>query len=76
MQTTPTAQTGRNVRAEIARKGMTQAEIAAAVGISQSQLSKRLRGSIPFDINELSSIAAVLGVPLGDLIPRPEVVAS
>ena len=76
MQTTPTAQTGANVRAEIARRGMTQAEVAAAMGVSQSQFSKRLRGTIPFNINELSTIATLLDVPLGDLLPRSEAVAS
>ena len=67
---TPTAQTGANVRAEIARRGMSQAAVSKAIGISQGQFSKRLRGTIAFDINELDAIATVLDVPMSDLIPR------
>lgn len=67
---TATAETGANVRAEIARRGVTQAAISEAIGVSQSQFSKRLQGRIAFDINELASIAHVLDVPLTDLIPR------
>lgn len=67
---TPTAQTGANVRAEIARRGMSQAAVSKAIGVSQSQFSKRLRGVIAFDINELDAIATVLDVPMSDLIPR------
>ena len=67
---TATAQTGANVRAEIARRGMTQAAISECIGVSQSQLSKRLQGRIPFNVNELAAIASALDVPLSDLIPR------
>lgn len=67
---TATAQAGANVRAEIARRGVSQAEVSRAIGVSQSQFSKRLRGFIAFDINELAAIAQVLDVPLTDLIPR------
>ena len=67
---TPTALTGANVRAEIARRGMSQATLAQVIGVSQSQFSKRLRGVIAFDINELSAIAKALDIPLADLLPK------
>ena len=67
---TPTALTGANVRAEIARRGMSQAAVRKAIGISQGQFSKRLRGTIAFDINELSAIAKALDIPLADLLPK------
>ena len=76
MALTPTAQTGRNVRAEMARAGVSQIDLAERVGLSQSGLSKRLRGVVPFDVNELDSIATALGVPVVALLPQPEAVAS
>lgn len=75
MATTPTAQTGRNVRAEMARAGVTQATIAAALGLSQAAVSARLLGKTPFDVNELTVIAGVLGVAAADLLPQAEAVA-
>ena len=69
MALTPTAQTGRNVRAEMARAGVSQIDLAERVGLSQSGLSKRLRGVVPFDVNELDSIATALDVPIADLLP-------
>ena len=76
MALTPTAQTGRNVRAEMARAGVSQIDLAERVGLSQSGLSKRLRGVVPFDVNELDAIATALGVPAVSLLPQPEAVAS
>ena len=76
MALTPTAQTGRNVRAEMARAGVSQIDLAERVGLSQSGLSKRLRGVVPFDVNELDSIATALGVPVVSLLPQSEAVAS
>lgn len=66
---TPTQAVGANVRAEVARRGLTQAALADVIGVSQSQLSKRLRGVIPFDVNELAAIAKALDVPIADLLP-------
>lgn len=75
MDLTPTQQTGANVRAEMARKGVSQEELAARLGFSQSVVSKRLRGITPFDINELTLIAQHLGVPLASLLPAEAVAA-
>lgn len=69
MATTPTAQTGKNVRAEMARAGVTQAALAAELGISQAAVSARLLGRTPFDINELTAVADALNVPLTTLLP-------
>ena len=68
MADTPSAATGANVRAEMARQGVTQMVLARKIGISQAAVSARLRGTTPFDINELTAIAAVLGVPLDVLL--------
>lgn len=68
MANTPTAQVAANVRAEIARAGRTQTDVAERLHMTQSALSKRLNGRIPFDINEISAISAELGVPMSALV--------
>lgn len=65
---TPTQTVGANIRAEVARRGLTQAALAEVIGVSQSQLSKRLRGVIPFDVNEVAAIANALDVPITELV--------
>jgi transcriptional regulator with XRE-family HTH domain len=57
-------QVGANVRAEMARVGKSQEQIAAALRIGQASMSDRLRGVVPFRIPELVEIAHELGVPL------------
>lgn len=66
--TTPTATTGANVRGEMARRGVTQAQLAKVLGLSQAAVSARLRGETPFDINELARIAGFLDVPVERLL--------
>ncbi|QLF84850.1 helix-turn-helix DNA binding domain protein [Gordonia phage BBQValindra] len=58
------------VRAEISRADARQAVVAEHLQISQSALSKRLKGTVRFTAEELVSIAELLGIPpavlLGD----------
>jgi transcriptional regulator with XRE-family HTH domain len=68
MDSPPAALVGANVRAEMARRSVTQTTLAAALGISQAQVSKRLAGAVAFDVNELRAVADFLGVPLPLLI--------
>lgn len=50
------------IRAEMARQHKLQRELAEALGLSQPQIGKRLRGTIPFDVAELQKAAEFLGV--------------
>lgn len=68
MTNTPSAATGANVRAEMARRGVSQGSLAEQVGLSQPSLSKRLSGVVAFDINELVAIADALETPLDALM--------
>lgn len=68
MTSTPTAVTGANVRAEMARRGVSQTTLAAVLGVTQPQVSARLRGIVPFNVNELHAVAAFLDVSVGDLL--------
>lgn len=58
----------RNVRAEMARAGKNQQDIASHLGISQQSVSRRMSGSTPFTIDELAAIAGLLGVRLTELV--------
>lgn len=68
MHTKPSAEIGANIRAELARRGLSQTEFASRMGISQSQLSKRLAGTIPIDVNELANVALALDVDIARLL--------
>lgn len=72
MSQTPTEAAGANIRAEMARRGITQSQLAEHLHQPQSQVSKRLRGLIPFNINELVTIAEFLGVDLAVLMPQEQ----
>ena len=76
MHTNPSVQIGANVRAEMARRGLTQTALADRLHISQTQVSARLRGRVPFDVNELTRVAEVLGVSLSTLLPDSTVGAA
>lgn len=49
-----------NLRAEIARKNVTDAEVAAAIGVSVSQFSLKKNGKYPFTLDEAFAIKKFL----------------
>lgn len=51
-----------NIRAEIARQGMRQEDLAAKLGISRSTLNQRLQGRSQFTVGDLGEVAQILGV--------------
>lgn len=57
-----------NVRAELARKGVTQSDLAAKLNKSQPFISRRLSGRVAFDVADLAGIAAVLNVSISSLL--------
>ena len=64
--TTPTAgplarAISAEVRATLARQNMTVKDLAAACGLSQGYLGKRLRDEAPLNANDFESICKVLG---------------
>jgi transcriptional regulator with XRE-family HTH domain len=61
------------VRALAARRRTTQVGLADVIGLSQAAVSRRLRGEIPFTVDELAKVATHFEVPLGSLLPeQPE----
>lgn len=67
--------TAANVRAELARRNLTQADLAEVLDISQAQVSARLRGRARLHLGEVALIAAFLDVPVSDLVPFEDVTA-
>ena len=68
MTKTSAATVGHNVRAEMTRQSLTQADIATVLGVSQSGVSRRLLGAIAFDVTELTALARLFGVPASQLL--------
>lgn len=52
--------------------GLTQVQVAAALGVPQSFVSKYESGERRLDVIELSHIAQVIGVTLGEVLKRLE----
>lgn len=52
------------VRAMMARRRITQTDLANKLGWTQSYVSRRLSGDVPFDIDELEVLADLFDVPV------------
>lgn len=50
------------MRAELARRDVSQALVAERLGLSQAAMSRRLRAKVEFTVSELVTIADVLDV--------------
>lgn len=69
MTTSHAERVAATVRAEVARQRVPQRTIAAALGLSQSSLSRRLLGEVALTLTELQQIATTLDVPVTALVP-------
>lgn len=57
------------VRAEMARQGKRNRELAPVLDVSEQAVSERMRGSLEFRLSELYAVARFLGVPISRFIP-------
>lgn len=64
----PTVAVADNIRAEMARKRVTQQTVAEHLGVSQPAVAARMSGKTPLDVNELFAIADLLDVPASQLL--------
>lgn len=60
------------VRAEISRQMKPQRELVELLGISQAQVSERVRGDVEWRISELVKVADYLGLPVTAFVPGAE----
>jgi transcriptional regulator with XRE-family HTH domain len=51
-----------NIRAELARRRKTQADLAGLLNLTHQSMSRRMRGQVAFRDHEVIQIAAYLGV--------------
>jgi transcriptional regulator with XRE-family HTH domain len=80
MRMPPTVESERvaaSVRAEMARRRVSQQALADVLGHSQAWISRRVSGEVEFTVDELRRVAAALVVPLAQLLgedktPEPE----
>lgn len=56
------------LRGRVSQGNVTQVELSEVVGISQSQLSKLLRGVRVFDVDELDAVCQALGLEAGEVV--------
>lgn len=56
------------VRAHLARIGVTQGQLAKALGVSQQSVSDRMRGRTPWTLDETTALEHVLGLTPGALL--------
>jgi transcriptional regulator with XRE-family HTH domain len=68
MTNTPAQRIGANVRAEMARRGISQTTLAEKLALTQPSISSRLRGQVAFNVDELAVVAEALDVPLAALL--------
>ena len=61
-----------NIRAEAARLGYTQVAFGRALGMSQNQITTRWRGVHKWQLDELDSVAELLGTSVARLVSEPE----
>jgi len=56
------------VRAALARKRISQRQLANLLGLTQPVVWRRLRGDVAFSVDELQAVAEALEVPVSSLI--------
>lgn len=56
-----------NIRAELARRRVSQAELAVLLGLTRQSISRRLNGEVPFRDGEVNRIADHLSVDVATL---------
>lgn len=72
MEQTATERTAAAVRAELARRKIRGSDLATALGWARTTTWRRLNGTTPWGVDELSAVAAHLGVPVAALLPERE----
>lgn len=60
------------IRGLMAQYGVKQGELAESIGVSQSQLSKMVRGTRPIDLDQLDGMCRALGVDTFTVVKEAE----
>lgn len=79
MQTNATASADpavAEIRAGMARFGLTQADLAAALKLSRTAVHRRLTGRVDFSLSELRTTARLIHQPLAHIVSAPALAES
>ena len=68
MNTSHRSRVAAEVRAAVARNGISRGDLAEKLGINPDVLSRKPNGSAPIGLDEIAAIARVLGLAPRDLI--------
>jgi hypothetical protein len=66
---TPAAQVGRLIRVQMTRTGRSTQDLAEAVDVSTSTLTRKIQGTIAWSLEDLIQVAVCLEVPLSAIVP-------
>jgi transcriptional regulator with XRE-family HTH domain len=61
-----------NIRAEAARRGLNQTDMARLLGVSRMTMSDRNRGRTPWALDDIERVAQLFHIEAADLLARPE----
>lgn len=68
MNNTQTPRITGNLRAEMARRGITQQQVADVLGLSQASVSRKLLGKSRISIDQLYEITEHFGIDMASII--------
>ena len=68
MNTSHRSRVAAEVRAAVARNGISRGDLAEKLGINPDVLSRKLNGSAPIGLDEIAAIARALNLAPRDLI--------
>lgn len=56
------------IRAELARRGANQGDLADLLHLHQTAIHRRMAGKVDWRVDELTKVAQYLGVPVAELL--------
>lgn len=72
MDTNPGRRIAAEIRAEMARQGVTSSTVAQTTDIARSTLHRKLTGRSEFNLAEAAAVCAALDISLAEIVRRAE----
>lgn len=60
------------LREAVEARGLVQRQVAEAIGQSQTQVSRYLRGEVTMDAEEIDKVCRLLGISIADVITQAD----
>ncbi|NWN87266.1 MAG: helix-turn-helix transcriptional regulator [Micrococcaceae bacterium] len=68
LSSTRKTEINREIKAWLVRRDLKQTDLGEGIGLTQTGISKRLSGRVPFTVEELLLVADYLEITLGELL--------